>query len=746
MGESSKSRKIPFVLSLLAGLAVVVVCIFGYAGLRGRPGLPRDFDPDRLVRIDNVDIQAPHDAEFALAGKDIGEAAAFYVRTPEGKIEKKMLPVVPFYSGTSYPLIYFVIGLFCLVVGFAVFVLRPGDLKARLFYWLTLVFSLALIIQGDDYCLGRSRLTFIPCLIFILAYALAPALLLRFSFAFSKTPLRLNALFVFAPPLFLAAVQEFVFLYMFLKPSVELERIYYAHFYVFRIYVMLYLLLAIVRMSVSLRKSQEDEERAQIKWIFYGLIVGLLPFLSLFQLPAALSLKPVLSEEFSAVFFIAIPAAFAIAIVKYKLMRIEVVINRSLVYSMLTIFTAGVYILFIEVGQKLLAKVFIVPETVFSVIGVFLAAAAFHPAQKRIQDFVDRAFFRQRYDYRRTVLAFNEKARNIFIRDDLLDCFKREIQGVIPMETVDLRPGGGSGDKGGSEMAIPMKSFSGEIFGFLELGKKKSGERYGREDLELARTMAGDLSVNMERIRLQEEVIYERASREKLDELNNLKTEFIATVSHEIRTPMCSIQGLAEILQSGKVKSEEQKEKYLGLMASESGRLSRFLHNVLDFGGIEQQSKSYHFRETVLQDVIEEALAVFGHILEAGGFRLETRLPDHPVSLAIDADAVKQALINLIDNAIKYSAGGKAIEISLWERDNEIEIRVKDQGIGIPLEEQKKIFDRFYRAHGAGGIDPKGAGLGLKIIKHIMQAHKGDVLVESEVGKGSAFRLIFPRL
>ena len=130
MGESSGSGKIPFVLSLLAGLAVVAVCIFGYMGLRDRPWLSGDIDPDRLVRIDDVDIQSPHDAEFALAGKSVGETAAFHVRTPDGNVEKKMLPVVPFYGGTAYPLIYFAIGLFCFIVGFAVFVLRPGDLKA----------------------------------------------------------------------------------------------------------------------------------------------------------------------------------------------------------------------------------------------------------------------------------------------------------------------------------------------------------------------------------------------------------------------------------------------------------------------------------------------------------------------------------------------------------------------------------------------------------------------------------------
>ncbi len=447
----------------------------------------------------------------------------------------------------------------------------------------------------------------------------------------------------------------------------------------------------------------------------------------------------------SAVFYAVIPIAFAIAIIKYKLMHIDLVINRSLVYSLLSIFTVGVYLLFVLVSQKIFAKVFVVHETVFSVIGVFLAAAAFHPAQKKIQDFVDKAFFRQTFDYRRTILAFNEKTQGVFGRDELVAYFEDEIRRVLPVERLEIRPAADVVDKNAGEWIYPLKLASGANFGTLVLGGKKSGERYNRDDIELLRTMAGELAVNLERIELQEEVIYERASREKSDELNRLKTEFISTVSHELRTPMSSIQGLAEILQSGRIKSREQREKYLDLMASESGRLSRFLHNVLDYGRIEQQAKGYHFQRTCLQDVVREAVDVFGPMMESQGFKLSLRLPERPVELEIDVDAVKQALINLIDNAMKYSSERKMIDIELTDNERAVEVRVRDEGIGISPDEQKKIFDKFYRVPDASRMSPKGAGLGLKIVRHIMQGHKGDISVDSETGKGSTFRLIFPK-
>jgi two-component system phosphate regulon sensor histidine kinase PhoR len=208
---------------------------------------------------------------------------------------------------------------------------------------------------------------------------------------------------------------------------------------------------------------------------------------------------------------------------------------------------------------------------------------------------------------------------------------------------------------------------------------------------------------------------------------------------------MSSIQGLAEILQSGKVKDEEKREQFLNLMASESGRLSRFLHNVLDFGKIEQRVKTYQFQRIDIVTLIHEVVAVFEQTLDNQGFTLELRLPQGPLYLEVDGDAVKQALINLIDNAIKYSAEKKVLGINILDRERELEIQVRDQGIGIPMEEQEKIFDKFYRVAQAEKLSPKGAGLGLKIIKHIMAAHHGQVRVRSGIGKGCTFMLIFPK-
>jgi signal transduction histidine kinase len=295
------------------------------------------------------------------------------------------------------------------------------------------------------------------------------------------------------------------------------------------------------------------------------------------------------------------------------------------------------------------------------------------------------------------------------------------------------------------EMVIPLSFRSTDLDGLLTIGKKKSGERFTRDDLELLLTMASELALNLERIRLQEEVFEERAEKEKLDELSRLKTEFISSVSHELRTPMSSIRGLAEILQAGKIKEKGKREELLNLMASESGRLSRFLHNILDFGKIEQRVKTYDFKKLKMQPILKEVVRLTKYRLESEGFVLKTHLPKKSIFLKIDQDAVKQALTNLIDNAMKYSSEKKEIIIRLVEKEREAEIQVQDKGIGIPLEEQEKIFEGFYRHEEAIRSNPKGVGLGLKIVKHIMDAHKGKIRVESQPNEGSTFRLIFSK-
>ncbi len=792
-------KKIPFLLSLVSGFFIILVSIYGFSLLRQRRGLPLEIKDliqkkdARLVQIDDVPIERKMDIEFILSQKEIGEQLTFIIEV-EGKTEKKEAKLVYYYSQSFFPLIYLLIGIFCFIIAILVFLLRAEDGRARIYYWASFAFAPAVIISGGFYCLGKDWLSYIPGILYYFCYALAPALLLHFSLLFSKIKLRISKLIIYSPALIFIGVLETTFLQSGLNSSIEAHRNYETAFYVFRGYLVLFVLSAILNLIIGYRKAALEEEKAQIKWIFYGLFVGLAPFILLYQLPLALGINPLLSEELSNAFFIFIPISFAFSIVRFKLMNIELVINRSIVYSILTVFTLSIYLFSVYLLGNIFSKFFAARQTTVSLIGALVAAAAFNPARKKIQAFVDKAFFRMSYDYRKSILSFNQRAHKMARSDYLTDFFILKIKRTLPLEHIGvliyLLASGKKKlwiAKNGKEAlaSLPFLSFDSEkilakkkavrteedmdfskellleeknleliiplsfrtaaLTGYVSLGKKKSGERFNRDDLELLSTMARELALNLERIRLQEEVFEERAEREKLDELNRLKTEFVSSVSHELRTPMSSIRGLAEVLQAGKIKDKAKQDELISLVVDESNRLSRFLHNILDFGKIEQQAKTYNFQNTEIQSIIRETAKLFLYRLESDGFVLQTNLPEDPLFLEIDKDAVKQALTNLLDNAIKYSSDKKDIVIQVVEKEKEVEIQVKDKGIGIPAKAREKIFEGFYRHAEASQHNPKGVGLGLKIVKHIIEAHKGEVKVESQRGRGSTFSLIFPR-
>jgi len=178
--------------------------------------------------------------------------------------------------------------------------------------------------------------------------------------------------------------------------------------------------------------------RAQIKWILYGLFVGLGPFIFLYQLPLVFKISPIISQEFSPIFFIFIPISFAFSIIRFKLMNIELLINRSLVYGTLTIFTVSLYLFSVYVFQSLFLKFSQVREAAISAIAALTAAAVFHPARKKIQDFVDKSFYRLSYDYRKTILSFNEKAQKMIKKDHLVDFFLIKIKKALPLEHMGI--------------------------------------------------------------------------------------------------------------------------------------------------------------------------------------------------------------------------------------------------------------------------------------------------------------------
>lgn len=226
--------------------------------------------------------------------------------------------------------------------------------------------------------------------------------------------------------------------------------------------------------------------------------------------------------------------------------------------------------------------------------------------------------------------------------------------------------------------------------------------------------------------------------------LARLKSDFVSNVSHELRTPLALIRLYAETLELGRITTEEKKERYYCIIRKESERLTALINNILDFSRIEAGRKEYEFRNTDIAELVRNTLESYRYQIEQQGFAFEENIdPDLP-AVPVDREAIARALVNLVNNALKYSSDEKFLGVKLYRDQSVVKLEVADHGIGITRRDQSKIFEKFYRAGDPLVHNTKGSGLGLSLVRHITQAHGGDIAVESTPGKGSRFILSLP--
>lgn len=223
-------------------------------------------------------------------------------------------------------------------------------------------------------------------------------------------------------------------------------------------------------------------------------------------------------------------------------------------------------------------------------------------------------------------------------------------------------------------------------------------------------------------------------------ELARQKTDFVSNVSHELKTPLTSIRMFSEMLAEGRVADEEKRRSYLKIINSETARLTRLINNILDFARMEKGEKKYRFERCDLAAITREAVENYRPQLEAHGFEIETDLPEEPMMINADCDAVAQVILNLLSNAEKYSGERKDIRVEMKGGT----VSVLDRGLGVPRGAEEKIFEQFYRAHDSLSSGIQGSGLGLTLARQIARAHGGDVTFQPREGGGSIFTLRLP--
>jgi signal transduction histidine kinase len=753
---------------------------------------------DKLISVDGFNVKLVDKTEFITDRKNIGEKISITVQTNSGI--KNLSVVLTNYYSAFYVTSTSIVALFFFVIALFV-VLKKSEMKASyIFHWASISMSIMLCLTWSNLnTFGFVSKYFFRTVLHI-SYTLTPALFVHFSLIFPRDNtykwqklLKTNYLIAFV----LVVLNSYAFFYALSVLTDNSINNYLYVFNIIRIYLIISVIISILFFILALIKETGKVERKQLKWLLFGFIIGPLSFVILWVLPILLSGEALIPEEIVMILICAIPVTFAIAIIKYHLLDIDEVLNRSIVYGIVISILLILYSVTIGI---FISSSHIFDKSIISAAAAVILALLFQPIKSKVQKFVDKKFFRIQYNFRKELNRFTAQIKNYNDVYSLSEYLIKEINTLIPVDKIafgelDTQTGKlfiraqinfdqiankilrikpetlerkwfqvaavknkVEGDANIStifqntlvrwkiNLVVPIKSVNDELFGFIILGNKKSGSRFTVEDVDLLKDIGINTGTTIERIKLQEQLILEKLAAEKLEELNQQKSMFVSTVSHDLKTPLTSIKIFAEMLLENEKYLSEKSKNHLEIIEGETDRLTRLINNVLDFSKIEKGVKDYSFREVHFNKIVKSVIELMQYTLKMKGFILATDLGDFNDLICGDADAITEAIENIISNAIRFSNDSKEISIATYYKDNFACVDVKDYGIGIDSADFQKIYDPFFRSEDAKLKKIEGTGLGLPIVKHIVDEHKGKILIESTKGIGSTFTLCFPVL
>jgi len=290
-------------------------------------------------------------------------------------------------------------------------------------------------------------------------------------------------------------------------------------------------------------------------------------------------------------------------------------------------------------------------------------------------------------------------------------------------------------------VGVPLQS-RGQVIGSLLLSSLRHTHAFPENEAQLLSAFAAHAAVVLEKARLMREASQALAFQES----SRLKSEFLSSISHELRTPLTSIKISVESLLMGKELVEDKAlVKLLLNISRNTDHLNRLVGDLIDMARLQSGAIRLNLQPLELGEVIHDSLDTMRPLIEARGQVLKVKLMAPMPSVVGDRSRLKQVLVNLLTNACDYTPSGGAITVAAEERDGYVIVSVADTGPGIPLEEQQRLFERFYRGPRSERSRKGGLGLGLPIAQALVELHGGQIWLQSEVGRGSTFFFSLPK-
>jgi signal transduction histidine kinase len=810
------------ILLILVDVVAFVICCSGLVQINARAGLPLElgstndtvyctrvadeslastiYPGDRILKINGQAITQTDEFEFQLDACHIGDSVAVMLAGVKG-IHRVTVRAEHYYR-VFYLITVILVSALFMGVGLVVLWKKPKEPVALVYHLGSLATAMQLSTTWGAYQTAPVIIGPMLRAVFATTYAFIPVLFFHLMCLFPgsrRSTVQKAIPFLYGAAAILAAGAAISFYRAWAAGSVIGFRGHLQWFSITRIFLIVLVFGGLWRFRQSYFVAVDESERKKLRWVLWGMFVGLLPFVVLWIIPNMILGYGLVPESVMLLASGFIPLAFGISILKYHIMDINLLLNRSLVYGTVMVMVVVVYMIVVGGLAMVVTNATYELSLGLSMAAAIAVALLFEPTRRVVQGAVDRKYFRVQYDFRQAARKFQEDVKTCVTIEDLGRLVVSRIDALIPVERIAFlladessgpRVLGGratgidtaaisvlasiSGGlpiaaEGATEPGVPLSDADpsvldqsrislvcpvlrsdSRLLGMLVLGPKKAGTRFVSEDVDLLRNLALQGGAEIERILLQHAVMEQNHETDRLQRLNAVKSDFVSYVSHELRTPLTSIRMFAELLIGHIPRGDARAREYTAIIGGEASRLQRMVDTILDSAKIDQGEQHYTLHPVRLDLLLHDVLRTMKYQVAKEKFKVALEISNgirknlrDAFLVDADADAVQEALINLLTNAMKYSGESKRIRIGLRRSLGGIACSVQDYGRGIPAETMPHLFEKFYR-------DPslprriQGVGLGLSVVKHIMEAHGGRISVQSAPDKGSTFTLEFP--
>ena len=754
---------------------------------------------DLVVAVNGQTVKSSNEVNDIVLHSQPGTYLTYTViRGIKTKQQLKFSISVSLFTIKDYLIILFIpmtIGLLIYSLSLVVFYLKPNLMASLSFLILGSVWGISLASVSEHVITNVNFITII-CLPLLGPSILFFGLNFPVEYNYSKKSIAIL--------LSITALIVFFYLYSYLSLNIVLYRYFDTIMQINNVILGLSGLILVIR---SFLTSDDPVVRQKGKVVIYGFSVAF--FSLLIMLVGTLILKKV-----NALWIVFPIAAFILSIgysiVKHNLFDVDILIRRSISYLLVSGVVIILFFFLIGLFSLVLQSVVGRSSQIAAVLSTLLMVMIFRPFRNRVDQTLDRRFFRETYKYRETIQKASEILISIIDLEELLqrlvdtviDSMKIERGGILLRQgnperyevviakgyedfTV-LAPLGpehtvvrlleqrkravqindvhefeefaehrelflGMMTKLDLVLVIPVL-YEQRLIGIFGLAAKKSGAWYSSEDIELLQTLMNHTAVSIENARKIEELkkmVELETSYRELQRVDEMKDNFLSMVSHDLRTPMTSIKGYTSLLKKKLDKYDRERiVEYLDIIGKECDRLTRLVNNLLDLQRFEAGSMHLNTEDLDLLEIIRESVKSFRGAALDKQITLKETLPDEQILIHADRDKLLQVMANFLSNALKFTPEkGKvsvATELIYSDHNKDVKITISDNGSGVPEQDRSKLFDRFQQVEGLVRDKQQGSGLGLALVKEIVEHHAGSVGVDSVEGKGSNFYFVLP--